>query len=138
MKQQIINTKQGTSSVIEYYNSPKGLLTELDLYQNVEMESAADSKMMRDMLKMWHDYCNKLSEQRETLGFLRISGDWKGCCGIYFTSTPLFGPLVLSLLEEFHLVLFNSTGFRFVTQKFEIVGDAFVYSSCIVGCLVCL
>ena len=64
MKQQIINTKQGTSSVIEYYNSPKGLLTELDLYQNVEMESAADSKMMRDMLKLWHDYCNKLSEQK--------------------------------------------------------------------------
>ncbi|RVW15067.1 hypothetical protein CK203_084809 [Vitis vinifera] len=46
-----MNTKQGTSSVTEYYNSLKGLLMELDLYQNMEMEFAADSKKM-DMLEM--------------------------------------------------------------------------------------
>ena len=34
----------------------------------------------------------------------------------------LFRPLVLSLLEELHLTLFNSISFRFVIQKFEIVG----------------
>ena len=37
---------QGISSVTEYYNSLKGLLMELDLYQNMEMESTADSKKM--------------------------------------------------------------------------------------------
>ena len=56
------------------------------------------------------------------LVFFRISGDRKGCYGIHFTSTLLFGPLVLSHLEEFHLMLFNSIGFQFVIQKFEIVG----------------
>ena len=56
------------------------------------------------------------------LGFFRISGDRKGCYGICFPSTPLFGPHVLLLLEEFHLMLFNSTGFQFVIQKFEMVG----------------
>ena len=61
------------------------------------------------------------------LGFLRKNGDWKGCCGIYFTSIPLFVPLVLSFLEEFHLMLFNSADFWFVIQKFEIFRDAFVY-----------
>ena len=46
-----------------------------------------------------------------------------------FTSLLLLsGHFVLSLLGEFHLVLFNSTGFRFVTQKFEIVGGCLVYS----------
>ena len=53
---------------------------------------------------------------------LRKRGDRKGCCGIYYTSTPLFRPLVLSLLKEFHLMLFNSASFRFVIQQFEIVG----------------
>ena len=46
-----MNTKQGTSSVTEYYNSLKGLLIELNLYQNMQMESIADSKKM-DMLEM--------------------------------------------------------------------------------------
>ena len=52
IKPQIMNTKQGTPSVTEYYNSLKGLLMELDIYQNIEMESAADSKKLKDMLEM--------------------------------------------------------------------------------------
>ena len=56
-----------------------------------------------------------------------------------FTSLLLLsGHFVLSLLGEFHLVLFNSTGFRFVTQKFEIVGGCLVYSFCITGRMVLL
>ena len=55
-------------------------------------------------------------------GFLRIRGDQKRCYGIYFISIPLFGPLVLLLLEEFLLVFYNSIGLQFVIQKFEIVG----------------
>ncbi|RVX24002.1 hypothetical protein CK203_000135 [Vitis vinifera] len=47
---------------------------------------------------------------RETLGFLRIRGDRKGCYGIYFISIPLDEPLVMLLLEEFLLVFYNSTG----------------------------
>ena len=35
----------------------------------------------------------------------RIRGDRKGRYGIYFTSIPPYGPLVLLLLEEFLLVL---------------------------------
>ena len=67
--------------------------------------------------------CCELCGKRETLGFFRIRGDRKGCYGIYFISIPLYGPLVLLLLKEFLLVFYNSTGLRFVTQKFEIVGD---------------
>ena len=59
---------------------------------------------------------------RETSRFLRIRGDWKGRCGTSSASTPLCGPLVLLLLEEFRLVLCNSTSLRFMNQKFEIVG----------------
>ena len=58
----------------------------------------------------------------KTLGFLRIRGDRKGCYEIYFISLPLYGPLVLLLLEEFLLVFYNSIRLRFVIQKFEIVG----------------
>ena len=72
-------------------------------------------------------YCG-LCGKRETLGFFRIMRDRKGSYGIYFTSIPLYGPLVLLLLEEFLLVLYNWIGLRFVIQKFEIVGVIFVYS----------
>ncbi|RVW73541.1 hypothetical protein CK203_062091 [Vitis vinifera] len=41
LKRQVINTKQGSSTVSEYYNTLKGLLLELHLYQNLEMESSA-------------------------------------------------------------------------------------------------
>ena len=61
------------------------------------------------------------------LGFLRIRGEWKRCYGIYFISIPLFGPLVLQLLEEFLLAFYNSTRLRFVIQKFEIVGVFSLY-----------
>ena len=37
---------------MEYYNSLKGLLMELDLYQNMEMKCTVDSKKMRDMLEI--------------------------------------------------------------------------------------
>ena len=60
---------------------------------------------------------------RKTLGFFRIKGDWKGCYGIYFIFIPLYGPLVLLLLEEFLVVFYNSIGLQFVIQKFEIIGD---------------
>ena len=40
----------------------------------------------------------------------------------------LFGPLVLQLLAEFLLVLYNSTELRFELQKFESVGVFFVFS----------
>ena len=64
-----------------------------------------------------------LCVRRETLGFLRKSGYWKGCCGICFTSTPFFGPPVLPRLEKFHLMLFNSIDFWFVIQNFLIDGE---------------
>ena len=67
--------------------------------------------------------CCELCGKKETLGFLRIRGDEKGCYGIYFISIPLYELLVLLLLEEFLLVFYNSTGLWFVIQKFEIVGD---------------
>ena len=60
---------------------------------------------------------------RETLEFLRIKENWKGCYEIYFICIPFYGPLVLLFLEEFLLVFYNLTGLRFVLQKFEIVGD---------------
>ena len=52
-----------------------------------------------------------------------MRGDRRGCYGIYFISIPLYGPLVLLLLEEFLLVFYNSTGLQFVIQNFEMVGD---------------
>ena len=72
--------------------------------------------------KLLASLCFGLCGKRETLGFFRIRGDRKGCYGIYFIYIPLYGPLVLLLLEEFLLVFYNSTGLRFVIQKFEIVG----------------
>ena len=54
---------------------------------------------------------------REMLGFLRKSVKWKGCYGILFISTPLFGLLVPMLLEEFPLMLFYLVGFQFVIRK---------------------
>ena len=44
--------KQGTSSVTDYYNNLRGLLAELDIYQILEMESAADTKRLRNLLEM--------------------------------------------------------------------------------------
>ena len=38
IKRQIYITKQGSMNVTDYYNTLKGLLTELDLYQNVELQ----------------------------------------------------------------------------------------------------
>ena len=69
--------------------------------------------------------------KRETLGYLRKSGDRKGCCGIYFTSTPLFGSPVLPLLEEFYLI------FCFVIQMFEIVGEWISVKDCSLIPVVC-
>ena len=66
--------------------------------------------------------CCGLCGKRETLGFFRIRGDWKEYYGIYLISIPLYGHFVLLLLGEFLLVFYNSTGLRFVIQKFEIVG----------------
>ena len=43
------------------------------------------------------------------------------------SAAPLCGPLVLLLLEEFHLVVYNSTGLLFVIQKFEMVGGLSLY-----------
>ena len=68
---------------------------------------------------LYYELCGK----GEMLGFLRKSGDQKGCCEVYFISTPLFGPPALLLLEEFRLILFNSIDFQFVIQNFEIVGE---------------
>ena len=50
------------------------------------------------------------------LRFFRKSVEQKGCCGIFFTSTP-FGPLIWPLLEEFHFMLFNLVAFWFVIRK---------------------
>ena len=50
------------------------------------------------------------------LRFFRKSVEQKGCCGIFFTSTP-FGPLIWPLLEEFHFMLFNLVAFWFVFRK---------------------
>ena len=55
--------------------------------------------------------------KRVMLGFLRKSVERKGCYGILFIFTPLFRLLVLSLLEEFLLMLFYLVGFRFVISK---------------------
>ena len=55
--------------------------------------------------------------KREMLRFSRKNAKQKGCYGILFVSTPLFGLLVLSLLEEFNLMLFYLVGFQFVIQK---------------------
>ena len=58
--------------------------------------------------------CGGLCGKREMLEFLRKSAKWKACYGILFISTPLFGLPILSLLEEFHLMLFYLVGFQFV------------------------
>ena len=54
------------------------------------------------------DFCGEMEIRRDVVGFASL--------------LLLFEPLVLSFLEEFHLMLFNSIGFRFVIQKFDIVG----------------
>ncbi|CAL9114387.1 unnamed protein product, partial [Musa acuminata var. zebrina] len=52
IKRQIQKMKQGTSSVTDYYNNLRGQLAELDIYQILEMESAADTKRLRNLLEM--------------------------------------------------------------------------------------
>ncbi|CAL9176872.1 unnamed protein product, partial [Musa hybrid cultivar] len=49
IKRQIQKMKQGTSSATDYYNNLQGLLAELDLYQILEMESAADTRNLLEM-----------------------------------------------------------------------------------------
>ena len=69
---------------------------------------------------LWHIACIIVLWvvwQERTLGFLRKSIEWKGCYGILFISTPPFGLLVQSLLEEFPLMLFYLVGFWFVIRK---------------------
>ena len=52
IKSQIQKMKQSTSSITNYYNNLWGLLAELDLYQNLEMESATNTKKLRNLLEM--------------------------------------------------------------------------------------
>ena len=51
----------------------------------------------KSLASLFFELCGK----REMLGFLRKSGEQKGC-GIYFIFTIPVRPLVPSLLEEFH------------------------------------
>ena len=54
---------------------------------------------------LWHINClTILCGKSEMQGFLRKGAEYEGCCGIFFTSTPYFGPLILPLLEEFYLM----------------------------------
>ena len=41
-------------SVTDYYNTLKGLLTELDLYQNVILKSSKDAKAIKDLMEKEH------------------------------------------------------------------------------------
>ena len=50
------------------------------------------------------------------IGSLRKSGEWKRCCGIYFTFIPPCRSLGLLPLKAFDLMLFNLVGFQFVNQ----------------------
>ena len=47
IKQKISTTKQGTRSVIEYYNLMKSLWQEMDYYQNLQMKCSEDAAMLR-------------------------------------------------------------------------------------------
>lgn len=49
-KVQIHWTEQGTMTINQYYNTMRSLWLELDLYQTVEMESAADSVKLKNFL----------------------------------------------------------------------------------------
>ena len=51
LKQQIVNTEQGSSTVTEYYDILKGFLLKLDLYQNLEMETATDIKKLKEIME---------------------------------------------------------------------------------------
>ena len=64
---------------------------------------------------------SKVNNDKDSEKLFLVLLTWKEQ-NMAFGSTPLFGSLVLSLLEEFHLMLFNSTGFWFVIQKFETIG----------------
>ena len=51
LKTIIHNTKQKDLSVIAYYNRLKVLWQELDLYQHIEMESAADETRLVEIIE---------------------------------------------------------------------------------------
>ena len=51
LKTIIHNTKQKDLSVIAYYNRLKVLWQELDLYQHIEMESAADATRLVEIIE---------------------------------------------------------------------------------------
>ena len=72
--------------------------------------SFGNSIRIKDLWKLLASLFCGLCGKREIQGFFRIKGDRNGCCGIDFTLTPLYGLLVLLLLEEFYLVLHNSIG----------------------------
>ena len=52
-------TKQGTRSVIEYYNLLKSLWQKMDYYQNLQMKCSEDDSMLR-----------KFVEREKIFGFL--------------------------------------------------------------------
>ena len=43
IKMKLHSTKQGASSIVEYYNKMKGIWLELDHYQNIKMECGEDA-----------------------------------------------------------------------------------------------
>lgn len=51
IKQKISTTKQGTRSVIEYYNLMKNLWQEMDYYQNLQMKCSEDAAMLRKFIE---------------------------------------------------------------------------------------
>lgn len=51
IKTKIHSTKQGTLSVIEYYNIMKGLWLGFDYYQNVKMKYSEDAAMLLMILE---------------------------------------------------------------------------------------
>ena len=51
IKQKISTTKQGTRSVIEYYNLLKSLWQEMDYYQNLQMKCSEDAAMLRKFVE---------------------------------------------------------------------------------------
>ena len=46
IKTKITTTKQGTLSVVEYYNIMKGLWLELEYYQNFKMKCIEDAALL--------------------------------------------------------------------------------------------
>ena len=79
-----------------------------------DWETQSEVRLFGELLAL---LCFELCGKREMLRFLRKGWKRKGCFRIYFTSIPTFGPLVLSLLKEFYLMLFNLVGLRFLIQK---------------------